>query len=75
MGARDYQVAFKAAHLGIEALGTRYRPRRVKDDTTLKIAAAEEQLAAGRAEEAARSLGESLRLRIDLYLRRYPDVQ
>jgi hypothetical protein len=68
--AGDADAAIEAARKGLEELGERYRPRRVKDDTALRIAAADERIAAGARSDGARMLIGILEQRMAMYAER-----
>lgn len=74
--ATDANASVAAARAGLDELGKDYRPERgVRDDTTLLIGNADDQLAAGKAEGAARDLMGALASRMKLYVMRYPSVK
>jgi len=72
---RDERVAsaIATARQGIWELGSDYSPTTVKDDTRLKLAAAEDLLTNGREADAARMLDDVLSERIELYEQLYAD--
>ena len=61
--------AIEAAQGGLAALGQDYAPPGVDDDTTLKLAAAEDQIEKGNLGNGATTLLRVLRERIDLYVK------
>jgi hypothetical protein len=70
----DAAAALAAARSGIDELGRSYRARRVKDDTALKLAAADEREEAGELGDAATVALRVLEIRTQLYLRSHPEV-
>ena len=74
--AGDAANAAAAARAGLQELGNDYRPPGVKDDTLMKIDAAEERIADGAAADGATGLLRSLDTRIQLYVQKNaPDVR
>lgn len=69
--AGDLSQAIAAANAGIAELGRNYAKPLVLDDTSLSIALAEEYVAKGRLEFAARRLLSVLRSRTGMYVRKH----
>ena len=63
--------AVTAAQAGLNELGDDYRPRGVKDDTMMKIDAAEERIAEGAVADGAAVLLRMLETRIQLYVQNH----
>jgi hypothetical protein len=63
--------AVTAAQAGLKELGDDYRPRGVKDDTMMKIDAAEERIAEGAVADGAAVLLRMLETRIQLYVQNH----
>lgn len=70
---RAFGDAIDAAKRGIEALGPDYRPKLAKEDTTIRIAMADESIAKGDLDAGASSLIAVLDTRIHLYFVRHKD--
>lgn len=70
---RAFNDAIDAAKQGIDDLGPDYRPKLAKEDTSIRIAMAEESIGKGDLESAARSLIAVLDTRLKLYFIRYKD--
>jgi hypothetical protein len=70
----DAAAALAAARSGIDELGRSYRAAGVKDDTALKLAAADEREEEGELEDAATVALRVLETRTQLYLRSHPEV-
>jgi len=68
LSAGDAANAAAAARSGLQELGNDYRPPGVKDDTMMKIDAAEERIADGAIADGAAGLLRSLDTRIQLYV-------
>jgi len=68
------EEAIARAREGITELGSTYARPEVIDDTSLKLAAAEDQQQKGRLESAASVTIDMLRVRLSLYTDRYPDA-
>ncbi|HEY0476902.1 MAG TPA: hypothetical protein VGD37_05230 [Kofleriaceae bacterium] len=76
LSAGDAADAVTAARAGLEELGDDYRPRGVKDDTMMKIDAAEERITEGAVADGAAVLLRMLETRIELYVQNHgPDVR
>jgi hypothetical protein len=71
LSAADAQAAVEAARAGLKELGDDYRPPGVKDDTMLKIDAAEERVAEGAVADGAAVLLRMLDTRMHLYLQKH----
>jgi hypothetical protein len=69
--AEDAASAVSAARAGLKELGDDYRPRGVKDDTLMKIDAADERIANGAVADGATVLLRVLETRIQLYVQKY----
>lgn len=67
----SYAEAADAARTGLEALGRGYAPPGTKDDTKLKIYAAEDRIRQGALQDGATNLLRTLEARIGLYEQRY----
>ncbi|MBX7213478.1 MAG: hypothetical protein K1X39_05625 [Thermoflexales bacterium] len=72
--AGDAVAAAACFRAGLTVLGERYATFDVSEDTGLKIAAAEQQLAKGHAEQGANGLAAMLALRQGFYRDRYADA-
>jgi hypothetical protein len=76
MSAGDVANAARAAQAGLDELGADYRPRGVKDDTMMKIDAANERIAEGAVADGAAVLLRTLETRIALYVQNHgPDLR
>lgn len=76
LSAGDASNAVSAARAGLKELGDDYRPRGVKDDTMMKIDAANERIAEGAVADGAAVLLRMLDTRIQLYVQKHrPDVR
>ena len=76
LSAGDAANAAVAARAGLKELGDDYRPRGVKDDTLMKIDAAEERIADGATADGASVLLRQLDTRIQLYVQNHaPEVR
>jgi len=71
-GAAEHAV--EAAESGLDELGGEYAPEDVKDDTSLKLAAARGRLAEGAIRDAAEVMLRMLRTRTELYARRHSSL-
>jgi len=71
LAAGQAQAAVACAERGLEELGGDYAPLTAVDDTVLKLAAAEEELRAGRADNAASTMLRMLDARTRLYLEKH----
>jgi hypothetical protein len=69
--AGQAQASVACARRGLEELGLDYAPLTAVDDTVLKLAAAEEELAAGRADNAASTMLRTLDARTRLYVEKH----
>ena len=74
LAAGQAQAAVACARRGLEELGPGYAPLTAGDDTVLKLAAAEEELAAGRADNAASTMLRTLDARMRLYVEKHRDT-
>lgn len=74
MAAGSFAEAMAAARAGLDELGTDYAAPGVKDDTRLKLDAAEERREEGRLDAAARVMLRVLEARIELYPGAHHDV-
>lgn len=72
--AGTFDGAVAAAKQGINTLGNSYRPKLVKDDTTIRIAMADDAIAKGDIKTGATSLMAVLDARITMYFTRYADA-
>lgn len=63
--------AYEAGRAGLDELGAEYAPEGVKDDTQLKLLAADDLVSEGRLDDAARVVLRMLRTRSELYARRH----
>jgi hypothetical protein len=70
---RAFNDAIDAAKKGIEDLGPDYPPKLAKEDTSIRIAMAEESIGKGDLESGAKSLIAVLDTRLKLYFIRYKD--
>ena len=70
----DPAEALAAARSGLEELGRDYASRRTKDDTALKLALADDQLAGGDVESAAAITLRTLETRTELYMDLHADA-
>jgi hypothetical protein len=76
LSAGDAANAAAAGRAGLQELGDDYRPEGVKDDTFMKIDAAEERITDGAVADGAAGLLRSLDTRIQLYVQKNaPDVR
>jgi hypothetical protein len=76
LSAGDAASAAAAARAGLQEIGDDYRPDGVKDDTLMKIDAAEERITDGAVADGAAGLLRSLDTRIPLYVQKNaPDVR
>jgi hypothetical protein len=66
--------AVACARQGLDELGDDYAPPAAVDDTVLKLAAAEDLLAAGRADHAASTMLRMLEARARLYAEKHQDT-
>ena len=71
--AEDVAGARDAAEAGIDALGTAYRPPRVKDDTKMKLAAGRERIDAGAEQDGVEVMLDVLEQRMRLYYEAHSD--
>ncbi len=71
LSADDAANAAVAARSGLKELGDDYRPNGVKDDTLMKIDAAEERITDGAAGDGASGLLRQLDTRILLYVKKH----
>jgi hypothetical protein len=71
LAAGQAQAAVGCARRGLEELGGDYAPLTAVDDTVLKLAAAEEELGAGRADNAASTMLRTLEARTRLYVEKH----
>jgi hypothetical protein len=60
-------TAISAARAGLDEVGSAYKPLTAKDDTTLKVLAAEDGIQQGHEQEGADALIEVLRQRLESY--------
>ena len=74
LAAGQAPAAVACARRGLEELGGDYAPLTAGDDTVLKLAAAEEELSAGRAENAASTMLRTLDARARLYVEKHRDT-
>ena len=74
LSAGQAQAAVACARHGLEELGADYAPLTAADDTVIKLAAAEEELAAGRADNAASTMLRMLDARASLYVEKHRDA-
>ena len=74
LAAGQAQAAVECARRGLEELGGDYAPLTAVDDTVLKLAAAEEELGAGRANNAASTMLRTLDARTRLYVEKHSDT-
>jgi hypothetical protein len=74
LAAGQAPAAVACARRGLEELGRDYAPLTAGDDTVLKLAAAEEELGAGRAENAASTMLRTLDARTRLYVEKHRDT-
>lgn len=65
--AGEADAAAAAARSGLDELGREYAPPMIKDDTSLRVAAAEHLIKQGRTADAAPMLVNALETRIALY--------
>lgn len=72
--AGTFEDAIAAAKQGIDALGDNYRPKLAKDDTTIRIAMADEAISKGDVKTGASSLIAVLDARVYMYFMRYADT-
>jgi len=76
VSAGDAASAVSAARAGLKELGDDYRPRGVKDDTMMKIDAADDRIAKGAVADGATVLLRMLDTRLQLYVQAHgPDVR
>jgi hypothetical protein len=74
LAAGQAQAGIACARRGLDELGSDYAPLTAADDTVLKLAAAEEELAAGRADNAASTMLRTLDGRARLYVEKHRDT-
>jgi hypothetical protein len=74
LAAHQGQAAVACARHGLEELGADYAPLTSADETVIKLAAAEEELAAGRADNAASTMLRVLDARTRLYVEKHRDT-
>ncbi len=74
LAAGQGAAAVACARRGLEELGPDYAPLSAGDDTVLKLAAAEGELAASRAENAASTMLRVLEARARLYVEKHQQV-
>lgn len=74
LAKKQAQEAVDCARRGLDELGADYAPLTAVDDTVLKLAAADEELAAGRAENAASTMLRVLEARARLYTEKHRDT-
>jgi hypothetical protein len=74
LAAKQAPAAVTCAKRGLEELGSDYAPPEAGDDTVLKLAAAEELLKAGRADNAASTMLRTLEARARLYVQKHKDT-
>lgn len=67
VAAKDWTGAIACAEAGLAELGDKYAGPDVEDDTQLKLYAAQDQLAKGKAQNAASVMLNMLSIRIRLY--------
>jgi hypothetical protein len=75
IAAGHFTDAITATRGGLDELGNTYRAPGVKDDTGMKIDAADEQITEGHSDAGARVLLRVLEARIGLYIEAHPDVR
>ena len=76
MTAGDAANAARAAHHGLDELGADYRPPGVKDDSMMKIDAADERISDGAVADGAAALLRTLEARLTLYVQNHgPDLR
>jgi hypothetical protein len=74
LAAEGWIAAVHCGRQGLDALGLHYAPVGVDDSTDMKLLAAEDQLAQGAVENAARTTVRMLSIRIGLYPERHGEV-
>jgi hypothetical protein len=74
LAAGQAPAAVACARRGLDELGIDYAPLAAVDDTTLKVAAADEELKAGRAENAGSTLLRTLEARARLYVEKHRET-
>ena len=74
LGSHHATAAVACARHGLDELGPDYATLAAGDDTVIKLAAAEEELTAGRAENAASTMLRVLEARVHLYVEKHRDA-
>lgn len=73
-GRQDFEGARREQSQALEALGKEYAPAEVDDDTSLKLAAADELWNQGRRADSISTRMRMLRTRLALYRQRHPSA-